>query len=532
MSPSPPLSARLLGAVFAAADLVIEIDAADQIAFALGAARQLTGQTEAALSGQGLEALLAPADAQMVARLAREVVEGRRLGPLQVTLAKVGEGGAGAQLWLFRAPAGAGTVSCAISRSTGWAGSSDREPVVEVEAFAEQVQVALASARAAGGALRMDLVELAGLDAKLQGLGEGEVRARRQEVTRLLQASSLEGQPVGALTSERFAMMRGAEDRSDILTPLRALTGLSPTVVGLEMHGTSPVQNARAMRYALTRYIEDGAAAAAMSFTQSVERTARDTDRFRRALSERSFCLSFQPVIRLAEQGLHHFEALARFEPDASPAGTIRLAEELEMIADFDLAVAEAVGGALLAAPDVHIALNVSAQSLLRPDFLGLFAKACNLPDQARGRLLVEITETSAMHDLDRAAECVARLQAMGHRVCIDDFGAGAASLDYLRALKVDLVKFDGKLIRNLATEPRDLLIVRHMVNLCRDLGAGTVAEMVETSTVDKLLRECGVDLAQGWFYARPLATPNWEPPGASAPSLRGRRGKVERTWS
>ena len=83
--------------------------------------------------------------------------------------------------------------------------------------------------------------------------------------------------------------------------------------------------------------------------------------------------------------------------------------------------------------------------------------------------------------------------------MCIDDFGAGAASLGYLKQLSVDVVKIDGAYVRDLAGSGRDDAMIRHLVGLCHELNVTTVAEMVETQDVAEILRRAGVDYAQGW---------------------------------
>lgn len=185
------------------------------------------------------------------------------------------------------------------------------------------------------------------------------------------------------------------------------------------------------------------------------------------------------------------------------------MAEQLGMIVDFDLAVAQTVVKLLATAPaGVNVAVNVSANSLIRPGFTeALLALTAQTP-RLRRRIMLEITETGALGDLGAADRIVARLRKAGHAVCIDDFGAGAASLDYLRRLNVDIVKMDGRYIQNLGSASRDATIMKHVVTLCRELGVSVIAEMVETRQAARLARDLGVDLGQGWFFGKPLAKP------------------------
>ena len=141
-------------------------------------------------------------------------------------------------------------------------------------------------------------------------------------------------------------------------------------------------------------------------------------------------------------------------------------------------------------------------------------------------RLLFEITESAALANLDLADERIQRLRRDGFHVCIDDFGAGAASLSYLRNLTVDVVKIDGQYVRQVESGGRDGAVVRHLTALCRELGVRTIAEMVETEAAVAKLRELGVDMGQGYLFSQPLA----QIPVAPTPAAARRRGAVD-TW-
>jgi EAL domain-containing protein (putative c-di-GMP-specific phosphodiesterase class I) len=143
-------------------------------------------------------------------------------------------------------------------------------------------------------------------------------------------------------------------------------------------------------------------------------------------------------------------------------------------------------------------------------------------------RLSFEITETSQFADLTAGDRQIQRLRRLGFKVALDDLGAGAASLAYLRALKVDSVKIDGDYIRRLPDDPRNDAVLRHLVGLCRELGLTTIAEMVETEEVETRLKALGVDQAQGWYYGKAESQPR--PRLASGPAAARRVGEVE-SW-
>ncbi|HVJ32851.1 MAG TPA: EAL domain-containing protein [Terriglobia bacterium] len=146
----------------------------------------------------------------------------------------------------------------------------------------------------------------------------------------------------------------------------------------------------------------------------------------------------------------------------------------------------------------------MSARSLLNEQFMRMFDETAANQPRGRQQLIIEITESTKIDDLDRAAPVVAHLRRMGHLVCLDDFGAGSASLQYLQALDVDYVKIDGRYIGGLAETPKQRAIVLGILRTCSELKVATVAEMVETRERHQLLLEYGVDYGQGWYYGRP----------------------------
>ena len=332
------------------------------------------------------------------------------------------------------------------------------------------------------------------------------------------------------MAPDRFALLRTddlpVEDLVERLKPLDRI-GVSASAVRLPLNADTPNQNLRTLRYALDRYIEDGATAAQISFDAAMRRTLGDSARFKDITTKRAFHMAYQPVVRLGDETLHHFEALARFEADGSPADAIRLAEELGMIEDFDMAVAETVAAAVVAAPEpVRIAVNVSARSVAQQGFVERFLAATEATAKQRPRLLIEITETVALTDMEGADAAIQALRSAGHLVCIDDFGAGAASLDYIRHLHVDFLKIDGRYLLGLEGDPRAQIVIKHLIALCRELGVVTIAEMIETRQTARLARELGADLAQGWLFGKPQPKPSWTAP---APA---RRKDVVEQWA
>jgi EAL domain-containing protein (putative c-di-GMP-specific phosphodiesterase class I) len=513
----------LLGTAFAAADLIFEVDAVGKVTFALGSTSGLAVVSNGALEGQNWRNLFCSDDQNLLAALLRSVQAGERKGPMKVVLATDGHdpSGRAAMFSVFRLPDRDGqTMSCALS----FGGAASPRPdaasghdLASGEDFPAAAKRLLQEAEQAGLPLRVDLIQVDGLAAS--NAEEG----LRSRVAATLRANSLNGEGAAELAPDRFAVVRSANRAaSDFQAQLQEAAGasLKPVMASMPLSAGSIDENLRALRYALDQYIGAGATLASIDFGAIVKKTAAETARLKTALSSHAWQLVYQPVVYLeSTDKLHHFEALVRFEAGASPQSAVYLAEELGLIVDFDLDVAGRVAEVLAnGEPRTEIAVNVSASSLMQPSFSTALARITERNTRLRPRLLLEITETQKLTDLPAANGAIQALRRLGHPVCLDDFGAGAASLDYLRQLDVDFVKFDGRYIKSLKPDSRDEVVLRHMVSLCRELRIETIAEMIEAPETAKLAQSIGVGLGQGWCFAKPSADlvyprqENWAP--------------------
>ena len=214
------------------------------------------------------------------------------------------------------------------------------------------------------------------------------------------------------------------------------------------------------------------------------------------------------------------------------------MAEEFDLIEELDRAVVEQTVRRLKAdrLGGERLAVNVSGMTITSPRFVAEVESLIRKDDRLRGRLLFEITESAAIDDLSLADRHIQRLRNLGSLVCLDDFGSGSASLTYLQRLSVDIVKIDGRYVRELVAGGRDAAVVSHVVKLCRELKVRTVAEMIETPEVEAAVRAAGVDFGQGWFYGRPSDRPEAPSPRpeTAAPaisSLAARRTGTRDAW-
>ena len=230
-----------------------------------------------------------------------------------------------------------------------------------------------------------------------------------------------------------------------------------------------------------------------------------------RALNDRRMILALQPIVTSRSHEPELYECLLRMKrldgTIASASEFIPVAEQFGLAKLVDHRALELAIELLHSAPDIKLALNVSAATATDPQWLqGLeayFGKGAGLAE----RLTIEITETAAISDLQETAKFVAALKALGCRVALDDFGAGYTSFRNLRLLGVDMVKIDGSFIQNLGAQAEDELFVRTLIDLAKSFGITTVGEWVGDEKTAKILEKAGVSYMQGYFFGAPELT-------------------------
>lgn len=223
------------------------------------------------------------------------------------------------------------------------------------------------------------------------------------------------------------------------------------------------------------------------------------------ALNGRRISLAYQPVVLASSTGtVMWHEALARIETSRGIESIGRFvppAERLGVISILDRRVLELAFAALDRCPDLHLAVNVSAGTMADHDWRDLLQGLIALVPGASERLMIEITETAELRDLDETELFVQDMRRAGIRVAIDDFGAGHTSFKVLRRLGVDLVKIDGEHIRQVLTSRDDYAFVKAVLGLARDIGFETVAECVDDPAIAEALVGMGVNYLQGHLF-------------------------------
>ncbi|GEC58657.1 diguanylate cyclase (GGDEF)-like protein [Bradyrhizobium japonicum] len=237
----------------------------------------------------------------------------------------------------------------------------------------------------------------------------------------------------------------------------------------------------------------------------------RVTDEIVTALNERRIVIGFEPVVDARLRQPAFYECLVRMEQDDGRAllapDIVPVAERLGLIRLVDHRVLELAIAELAAAPGVQLSLNISPDTTMDPDWWATIESLMRAHPGVGERLIVEITETVAIQDIDDVRGFVTRLKNFGSRIAIDDFGAGYTSFRNLRKLGVDIVKIDGAFVQNIVRSADDRAFVQTLIDLARRLEIKTVAEWVQDEEAAVMLREWGCDFIQGRLIG--LASPD-----------------------
>ena len=386
---------RFLAFAFASADLLIELDSAHRVTYALGATQRLFGCEAEALVGHAFPDLLAAADRGMARATLASLQVGERFGPFPVQLDRTG-------------------------------------------------------LRAGGPAM-------------VATLGGCRMPPREDRICLCLSGGGAAARPVTATApADRQEAGEGA----------------------LSLAGTAQ----RMMQTTLARIAD-----------------------FKAAVRDKQIRLVCHPIVDLKTGETHHYEILSRFLRGDDTHEMVSFAEDVGIIEDLDLAIAESAIDLLTrflprqaGGETVRLSVNVSGHSLRSDMFVGMLMDLLKDHPGLGDRLVFELTDSAAIDDRDHVGAVLRDIRALGFGICLDDFGADAGSFGCLKAFDVDFIKIEGGFVRGLARGARDREVVGSLVSLARTLGVRTIAEHVETGAERDVLRELGVDFAQGFLFAQP----------------------------
>ncbi len=238
-------------------------------------------------------------------------------------------------------------------------------------------------------------------------------------------------------------------------------------------------------------------------------------EKVKQALKEERLVFAYQPVVHAQDGKASFYECLLRMrtpEGELVTAGNfVPVIEQLGLMRAVDRRGLDLALRDLERYPGITLAMNISGLTASDRSWLrALHVRLKDRPDLA-SRLIIEITETAAMHDIEETARFVTAVRELGCRVAIDDFGAGYTTFRHLKSLTVDLVKIDGSFVIGIRNSRENQLFIRNLLSLARSFGLATVAECVETLEDAEYLVEEGVELLQGYHFGGPVIEPAWK---------------------
>ncbi len=246
----------------------------------------------------------------------------------------------------------------------------------------------------------------------------------------------------------------------------------------------------------------------------AVKRLNLETD-LRKALEHGEFLVYYQPIVSLQTGKIIGFEALSRWQrPEGliPPMEFIPVAEETGLIVPMNRQLLREACRALstwqsqcVSVPPLTMSVNISARDFVQPDLATEIGKCLKETGVDPACLQLEIVETIAMGDAEKSSRILSELKALGVRLSIDDFGTGYSSLSRLSRIPVDTLKIDRVFILHMDTDPESREIVRTIIMLAHNLGLKVVAEGTETEAHINLLKNLNCEMAQGYFYSRPV---------------------------
>ncbi len=530
------LTQRFVALSFCRADILFEIDNAENIVFSAGTTPELLGKSATELSGTPFLDIIDERDQPMVSDMfAMAVRADARIDDLGVRLSLANGKTPEATLAGYRVPDFNNHLFLAVKvaprkvaapRRRG-ADRDDQSGVMNADAYKDVAADRIRAVNQAGGEAKMTMVKVNNLEQAQAGLTEDGQTQLLSAIGDVLNTQSLGGDSAGRIGEEHFSFVHSGDvDTAEVERQIEAAASqLAPEGVEItsntetidaDPEGLTDDQIAKAITYSMKRFSEgksgDGGSLSGQ-FQDLMKETMESVEAFRKICLTRDFDLHFMPICNLKTGKVHHVEALTRFRgsfgAQGSPYELITLAEEIGIISEFDLAVArkavdiiqESVTGKRIP----PIAVNVSGHSIANKEFVGELRELLKRATNLSRMLSLEITESAAITDFELVNGHIQQFRERGFHVALDDFGAGAASFDYLNSFDIDVVKFDGPVVQRAHRTEKGKAFLASMATLCSQTGIETIAEMVEDQELADFLDECGVLYGQGWHFGKPV---------------------------
>ncbi|MFQ3573996.1 MAG: EAL domain-containing protein, partial [Thermodesulfovibrionales bacterium] len=248
------------------------------------------------------------------------------------------------------------------------------------------------------------------------------------------------------------------------------------------------------------------------SYIKSASSSLEEKQMIIQAMEEDRFIPYFQPILDLKTNTIHHYEALARlidqYDNVLLPSSFVFTAEKYGLIAGIDKIIAyktmQIQAELKRLGRVVSFSINLSGKYLGDEAMLNYLKESLEDTKADPENIVFELTETAAIEDFSSAIRFFKELKKIGCKFSLDDFGVGFTSFVHIIEMEVDFIKIDGSFVRNIETSTRNRLLVKTISDLAKGLKIKTIAEYADKEVTVQILRELGVDYAQGFYIGKP----------------------------
>ena len=522
---------RFVAFTFCWGDIVLELDLNFNIVFAGGAIAALTGKSEKSLIGKPVTDVIATDDHALFIQVVSGTNDQNRIESVSVRLQSPKGPTPPIEMMGYRVKDLKNHLFVAFRLGNDFGRSTsltkDQESgLLDQKSFVEAAKSRIKKDVAKGEQVEMTMLDMDELQEIANSLGNEDASFFMSSVGNYLKSSSLGGNTAGRISDGKFGLVHNAdlkiEDLQNKLSEMASSASdgkveLDVKAATMEVDATSISDEdlANGLAYTINQFKHSRGkdfttGALTRNMSALVAEAHEKISTFKQVVRDREFFIAFQPIVGTRNGKIHHYECLARFRGEhagKSPYEYIVFAEETGLIPEFDLAMVQLALQWLGQQPKgkkKHLAVNVSGYSVGDPTYVKDLLFLLKDNEWSKDHLMFEITESSRLDSLEQANDFIQQLRGMGYKVCLDDFGAGAASFQYLSTLEVDIVKLDGSAIRNAVKAPKGRSFLIALGNLCRDLKVETIAEQIDDPKGLKFVRDCGISNVQGYLFGKP----------------------------
>ncbi len=524
---------RFVAFAFASADILLELDENGDILYADGATRGLLGRDTTELAGSNFFDLVNDEFKDDTREAFKELATKQRIEDFELQLHSRHNNAMPFELSAFRLSNLRGNIYLSLSIAKGGVSADELftrdfdSGLLKKNTYVQAANKQILEAKEKGEDLNITLLDFPELKGFLDSLPTEQAEDLLHEISEYLKSKSVGGDTAGMIDGEAYSFVHDTSvSTNDVIQDIVNLTKkrdpkgegirLKAETIQADPGRLNEQDSANALLYTLNKYANShGENFSIQSLSEGYETMLDETveriANFKEVVDDERFELAFQPIVDLKNGLIHHFEALVRIHENpkfSNPFEFITFGEEAGIINEFDLLMCERVFLTLEKASKQGnrplVSVNLSGKSLSSTLFRDAIKDMLERHKRFRKQVIFEITESAKIDDLADTNIFIQELREAGNLCCLDDFGTGESSFEYLRNLQVDFIKIDGSYVRESLSTPLGRRMLKAMSGLCRDLNVTTIGEMVEDEKAAKLLWEAGVKFGQGYLFGKP----------------------------